>query len=350
MDRIRLPKPLKVALRDQRLVVFSGAGVSMGEPACLPDFRSLACKIAKGTGTTLAPAEPVDHFLGKLHQNGTNVHELAAQELSGDDLAPTELHRDLLRLYPNTGSMRIVTTNFDLLFELAAQKLSLIIPDIFRSPALPLGNDFIGLVHVHGAISQPKDMVLTDADFGRAYLTDGWARRFLTRLFQTFTVLFVGYAHNDPVIRYLARALPESQAGKRFVLTPQRDDDPERWQLLGVEPIPYVQASDHDHSTLYREVHRLAKYMSFSILDWQREITEVAAKPPPINEDEIDIIEEALQDPVKTRFFTGAACLPEWIEWLNGHKKLTPLFNDDDLSEVQLNARRLVVRMCRGSR
>ena len=40
-------------------------------------------------------------------------------------------------------------------------------------------------------------MVLTDADFGRAYLTEGWARRFLVELFRSFTVLFVGYSHND---------------------------------------------------------------------------------------------------------------------------------------------------------
>ena len=333
MHRIRFPNPLKAALRDGRLVVFAGAGVSMGKPACLPDFRSLACRIAKGTGSTLAPGEPVDQFLGRLHQNGTNVHELAANELSGDDLAPTELHIDLLRLYPNEGSVRIVTTNFDLLFELAAESLSLRIPEVYRGPALPLGHDFTGLVHVHGAVSQPKDMILTDADFGRAYLTDGWARRFLTGLFRTFTVLFVGYAHNDAVMRYLARALPESRVGKRFVLAPQHDDDPERWQLLGVVPIPYVQTSDHDHSTLYREVHRLAGYMSFSILDWQREISEVAAKLPPINNDEIEIVEDGIQDPVKTRFFARSACLPEWTEWFNERKKLAALFSNGDLSE-----------------
>ena len=208
-------------------------------------------------------------------------------------------------------------------------------PKIFQAPALPLGHDFEGIVHVHGTVNRPKDMVLTDADFGRAYLTEGWARRFLTGLFREFTVLFVGYGHNDTVMRYLARALPESQPGKRFALTPQRGDDPQRWRMLGVEPIPYPQGSDLDHGTLYEEVHRLARYMSFSILDWQREITEVAAKPPPINEDEIDIVEHALQDPVKTRFFTRAACLPEWIEWLNERKKLTALFSDDDLSDSE---------------
>ena len=333
IHRIRFPEPLKAAIRDRRLVVFAGAGVSMGEPAGLPNFETLACRIAEGTGAKLESDETVDQFLGRLRQSGTNVHDLAARELSRDNLAPTELHRDLLRLYPDAAHMRIVTTNFDLLFELAAQRLFPTTPETFRAPALPLGHDFSGIVHVHGAVGQPKQMVLTDADFGRAYLTEGWARRFLTGLFREFTVLFVGFGHNDTVMRYLVRALPESQPGKRFALMPQLDVDPQRRKLFGIETIPYRQVSRPDHRTLSREVHRLADHVSRSVLDWQREITELAAKPRPIGGDETDIIEEALEDPVKTRFFTKAARLPEWIEWLNEREKLGALFNDSDLGE-----------------
>ena len=36
---VDFPEPLLNALRDGRLVVFAGAGVSMGPPACLPGFR-----------------------------------------------------------------------------------------------------------------------------------------------------------------------------------------------------------------------------------------------------------------------------------------------------------------------
>ena len=39
MPNIDFPKPLLNALRDGELVVFAGAGVSMGEPACLPNFE-----------------------------------------------------------------------------------------------------------------------------------------------------------------------------------------------------------------------------------------------------------------------------------------------------------------------
>jgi hypothetical protein len=60
-----------------------------------------------------------------------------------------------------------------------------------------------------------KRMVLTDRDFGRAYLTEGWARRFVLELFLKYTVLFVGYSHNDPVMQYLARGLPPGDSNKK---------------------------------------------------------------------------------------------------------------------------------------
>ena len=94
-------------------------------------------------------------------------------------------------------------------------------------------------------------MVLTDQDFGRAYLTEGWARRFLIELFRQFTVLFVGYGHNDTVMNYLARALPESEANKRFALTGESAPDLQHWRVLGIEPIVYPQANERDHSRLH---------------------------------------------------------------------------------------------------
>ena len=45
---IDFPKPLITSQRDGNLVVFAGAGVSMGPPSDLPDFRELAIRIAGG--------------------------------------------------------------------------------------------------------------------------------------------------------------------------------------------------------------------------------------------------------------------------------------------------------------
>ena len=312
----------------------------MGEPAYLPSFKCLAKLIAHGTGEKLKEDEPVDQFLGRLkNERGTEVHELAAQKLSENIPKPTDLHRDLLRLYSKAESTRIITTNFDLLFEKAAQEMFELKPEVFRAPALPLGHDFNGIVHVHGAVSHPVEMVLTDEDFGRAYLTEGWARRFLLELFRSFTVLFVGYSHNDTIMNYLARALPISEDKLRFALKNEKPnekdekDENERWQFLGIVPISYPSSSEQDHDALYSGIYRLADNTARGILDWQREIMEIAGKPPSLNEEEMDLIEDALLDEMKTRFFADAASSPEWIDWLDQRKYLDSLFGTDELSD-----------------
>ena len=330
---IDFPSPLLSALRDGELVIFAGAGVSMGEPACLPSFKELAEKIAQRTGEVLQGGESEDRFLGRLHQKGVKVHERVVQELSRNNPKPTDLHRDLLRLYQKNGEqVRVVTTNFDLLFEEAAQDVFDTVPEIFRAPALPLGRDFNGIVHVHGALSHRQGMVLTDEDFGRAYLTEGWARRFLVELFRHFPVLFVGYRHDDIILNYLARALPLDSTKPRFALTD--DSDFQRWELLGIEPVIYPKSDANDHSRLYEGVRRLAEYVNRGVLDWQREITDLAEKPPPsLDEEAADLIADSLSDAVRTRFFTQAATSPEWIDWLNKREHLAPLFSSDDISE-----------------
>ena len=332
VSKIRFPEPIRSALRDGELVVFAGAGVSMGSPACLPDFTTLADSIAKGSTDTRLDGETDDAFLGRLHKSGVQVHERAARLLQtnryGNPPRPTGLHRDLVRLYPQPDKVRIITTNFDLLFQAAAQDLFAEQPDLFRAPALPLGRAFNGIIHVHGSLDRPQEIVLTDADFGRAYLTDGWASRFLVDLFRSTTVMFVGYSHDDTVMKYLARALPESDARRRFILTDEADDN--RWSVLGIEPV-YFPKRDYDQLSL--AIHDLAGYARRGLLDWRHEITEIARRPPSPDASEAETVREALADPTKARFFTEVATGPEWLDWLDKRGHLAPLFALGTLSE-----------------
>ena len=331
---IDFPKPLLNALRDGKLVVFAGAGVSMGEPAYLPSFKDLANKIAEGTGKTLQDREPIDRFLGQLQHDGVNVHTLAAKNLSPQGLQATDLHQNLLRLYSKAEQVRVVTTNFDLLFEQAAKDVfTSNQPEVFRAPALPLGHQFNGIAHIHGAVRHSGEMIITDADFGRAYLTEGWARRFLVDLFRSFTVLFVGYSHDDTIMNYLARALPVGASPLRFVLIGETDDNADRWNVLGIEPISYPQSRAHDYSTLYEGVRHIAEHVRRNVLDWQREIAAIAEKPPPLDGETADLIEDALEDVTKVRFFTKAASDSKWIDWLDERGILNALFGDGTLSD-----------------
>ncbi len=338
ISAIDFPRKLLNALREDKLVVFAGAGVSMGEPARLPKFRELAKAVAQGTGKDLQDGVPEDAFLGRLEDEGTKVHARAAEILSRGNLEPTALHRDLLRLYSNPASVRIVTTNFDTLFEQASDVVFESRPNVFEAPALPLGRKVTGIVHVHGSIECAEDMVLTDEDFGRAYLTDGWARRFLVELFRSFTVLFVGYSHSDIVMTYLARALPISEA-TRFALT-REDEDIDRWRLLGIEPVVYRRSCGDNHQALGRGIGGLANFARNGVLDWQLEIKEIAEKPPSLAEESMDLIEDALSDPTKTRFFTDAASHLEWIDWLDKGKHLEPLFGNGECGEWDMQLAR----------
>src|SRR5689334_18434128 len=94
--QIDFPDKLIQAIREGKLVVFAGAGVSMGEPARLPSFWELVKRLAEGTDR--APTEPLDRFLGELQHHGTIIHERAAEFLTREGLEPNPLHTDLLRL------------------------------------------------------------------------------------------------------------------------------------------------------------------------------------------------------------------------------------------------------------
>lgn len=332
LANVDFPKPLLDALRNNKLAVFAGAGVSMGEPACLPDFCSLTKAIAERSNKVRDENENLEQFLGRLHDDGVEVYDIAKKILSPEGLKPTPLHQELLRLYRKDLPVHLVTTNFDLLFEQAAEGAFDDNPSVFCAPALPLGRKFNGIVHVHGSIATADEMILTDTDFGRAYLNEGWARRFLVELYNNFTILFVGYSHSDTVTNYLVRALPPQREGlQRYALVGESIADHRRWKHLKIETIPYPQ-HENNHSELDKAISKLADYVRRGMVGWQREISTIADKPPhELNEEDEGIIAHALEDETKTEFFTKSASHPDWIEWLDKRGHLTPLFRTGQL-------------------
>jgi hypothetical protein len=316
------------ALHDKNLAVFAGAGVSMGAPANLPSFSKLALKIAEGTGEKQQDGESTDHFLGRLNED--LVRSRTVHHLSIDKGQYTTLHVDLLRLFGSACDVRIITTNFDQLFEGAASELWEQLPEVFSAPALPLGSDFEGLVHLHADITHPKHMVLTDRDFGRAYLTEGWARRFLVDIFRRYTVLFVGYSHDDTVMTYLSRALPLGDV-MRYVLD---SGSPEKWEHLGIKQIPFrITKGKNRFCELYTGVHSLADLSSRGILEWKSRITMLAKDGPSKDEATAGELKRALGELSNIRFFVAVAADKAWPEWLDDHGFLGPLFDFEKLDE-----------------
>lgn len=222
-----IPVELMNRQNDGKVVFFCGSGISVSTG--LPIFDGLVSQIYKRTDETpneleesLCKKGQLDKVLGLLEErlNPGRLRREAVNILCAPpEENSLETHDALLNLSRHAGhGIRLVTTNFDDRFELADQNIA-----IDAAPKLPFPkpHGWGSVVHLHGRIMSANDdgqnLVLTAADFGRAYLTERWASRFITELFREFTIVFVGYSLNDPVMSYIVDALAaERSRGARF--------------------------------------------------------------------------------------------------------------------------------------
>lgn len=335
------PEELLNALQDDQLVIFAGAGVSMGPPANLPSFGRLTDQISQRCNIPARDKEPEDQTLGRIADQNIPVQEIACEILNESQPSPTPLHKEIIRLHKNLGKARVVTTNFDQLFEKEAHQQQKSFAEIYRAPALPLGRNFTGLVHLHGCITRPQEIILTDQDFGRAYLTEneGWARRFLVDLFNSHPVLFIGYSHRDPVITYISRALPPNADNQRYALIGDHrpDDEVTHWENHKIKLVRFPQKHRDDYEGMSQAVGCLAEFLSGGPKARRDSIAEAAQQSPlQMSKQHSDIIKDALTDALKTSFFTQHANGREWVNWLDANLHLDNLFNDIDMSASEL--------------
>lgn len=306
-----IPDALLQAHEDGRVVFFCGAGISY--PAGLPGFKGLVDAIYRLVGTVPDAIEQDAYSRGQFDATLDLLerrlpgqrHGLAMRKALAEALQPnlrrkgaTDTHAALLQLARSReGALRLVTTNFDRVFEQVAKRNKQPI-SAFAAPMLPIPKNsrWNGLVYLHGLLpGKPDDsalhrLVLTSGDFGLAYLTERWAARFVSELFRNYVVCFVGYSINDPVLRYMMDAL----AADRMLgeLTPQAyalgDCAPGQehgktieWEAKGVTPILYeVPAGSHDHSALHRTLKVWAETCRDGILGKERIVVSHALARP----------------------------------------------------------------------
>ncbi|MCI5145681.1 MAG: hypothetical protein D3923_09150, partial [Candidatus Electrothrix sp. AR3] len=275
--------PLKVlnARDNDELILFCGSGISI--PARLPTFKGLVDQVYKSLSAEKDDLELEDYhdclydrvlellehrYFKKDRANKYLVRQKIIENLILSEDADLSTHTAILELAKTEdGRRRLVTTNVDRGFELADPSLKKFIDSAPKLP-FPKPHQWYSLVHLHGIIDDELDpkrkgenLVFTSGDFGTAYLTERWASKFVAELFRNFTVLFVGYSVNDPVIRYITDAVvAERRKGDKhlfqpYILVPiQNDKEKEKraWQAKGIEPILYDSIDRHTylHQTL----------------------------------------------------------------------------------------------------
>jgi len=315
-----IPERLLLAHARGEVLFICGAGIS--KPAGLPDFRELVLgvyasldpavhavlsEIPTGTcnqwkvdctGLNDRQTAEVRRFilgdydvvLGMLERRlddqtrgDSQVRREVVERLRSGAKNPAAIHKALMTLADRGASKTIVTTNFDLLLQVAAGRLGQSVETycLGSIPRPSRQTEFAGVLHIHGAVEKnprrSSEIVLTDQDFGEFYLRRRVVPDFVYDAARLYHLVLVGYSANDPPMRYLLNAVAAD--GKRF------DDLKERftffgtnapdavaledWKARGITPIHYDTANNHNALSA-----TLGRWAELSAINGKREIVD----------------------------------------------------------------------------
>lgn len=308
-----IPERLLLAHSRGEVLFICGAGIS--RPA-LPDFRELVLSVYQALDPTVHAvlltippgahnqwvvshvglterqsaevkrfvAADYDVVLGMLERRlderaseDSKVRREVASLLRSRASTPSAMHKTLVKLADRGGVSTIVTTNFDLLLELATKRgVTLQTYCLGGMPRPTRRRDFAGVLHIHGALDRNlhrySELVLSDQDFGEFYLRRRIVPDFIYDAARLFHLVLVGYSANDPPMRYLLNAVAAD--GSRFDDLKERftffgipAPDPialEDWKARGITPIYYD--SNGGHAALRQT---LARWSDLSAINGQ---------------------------------------------------------------------------------
>ncbi|WP_447507700.1 anti-phage defense-associated sirtuin Dsr1 [Acinetobacter lactucae] len=357
-----VPDELLQAHEEGRVIFFCGAGISV--PAGLPSFKSLVDKIYKNLGDTPTENEDAAYKRGQydamldLLEHRIMGQRVTVRQALVKSLKPNlrlkgalDTHIALLQLAQcNDGSVRLVTTNFDRLFENAARKLGQPV-NYYSAPMLPIPKKsrWNGLVYLHGRLPQKTGenelnrLVVTSGDFGLAYLTERWAARFVSELFRNHIVCFIGYSINDPVMRYMMDALAADRMLGESILPAYAfgdyGDGEEKvkeieWKAKGVIPILYhVPTGSYDHSLLHQTLQAWMATYRDGILGKEHIVVNYALTRPSTSTKQDDFVGRMLwaisdESGLPAKRFANHNPAPP-LEWLEEFSKQH--YTHDDL-------------------
>lgn len=251
---------IATALKERRLLVFCGAGVSL--ESGLPTANEFLAELGIRTlpwqkGTSL------------LSQERDFRHKFQ-KRFNDPKLVPSQQHR----LIASLDAPVCVTTNYDLLLERAHVEL--------------YGEDHVGVVRkpdhlrfsnskknliikLHGDVNDESLHVVTAMDYMARWRSPNVVDNFVYHLFATHTVLFIGYSLDDAHVLSVLDSQTQCPYGglpDRFTLV--RESDPERdkyLKTLCVESIVLDKSADFNTSIcdfLFAVWERSVRHLAFS--------------------------------------------------------------------------------------
>ncbi|MGY0573240.1 SIR2 family protein [Bradyrhizobium sp. RDM12] len=288
-----IPDELIRAVTNGTATFLCGAGVSFRRD--LPSFEKLTtrvyAKLGEDAGDEPAEREAIlrkeyDRALRSLekrtHRPGMHSKVRAAvAELLAAPSGPFPDHLSLLNLSRDSdGRPRLVTTNFDTLFERAARDVGLTAPSS-AGLAMPRagGERDHGILHLHGRLGDEvlgldqTELILTSSDFGDAYLRSGWASRYVEDRMRLGVLVLVGYAAEDTAMRLLLETLDADRSRFNdlhpiYAIEKEAPGSASLWKAKGIMPIEFP-----DYEAIYTTLSEWARY-AIQPVDYRRKRIE----------------------------------------------------------------------------
>lgn len=205
MNDFDIPKALQDSIQNEQLVIFIGAGLSIGSG--LPSWDKIvkdilidnedyvdnadAYTMALNTGI-MSPLEVLD----KISKHKKIIYKSFERILS-TDIPSSEIHSSLSRL-----TKRFVTTNFDKLIESNAG-LTNIITHESNYNLSKIDDDDEYVVKIHGDISRVDKCIIFSEQYDSLYKDDQLATFQLKKILSKYNFLFIGFSFNDPYVKEL---------------------------------------------------------------------------------------------------------------------------------------------------
>lgn len=188
-------KKIKEASKNNKLVVFVGAGVSANSG--VPTWGELVKEMAKDLGEfNLEKSQDLYLKIPQYYFNERGEKEYFEklnEFFLNQNYKTNALHKEILKLEPT----HFITTNYDTLLEEAAIEAGSFYHTVKQDYDLPYNNLNKTIIKMHGDFTN-RNIVLKEDDYLSYSANFTLIENYIKSLIATNTVVFIGYSVNDP--------------------------------------------------------------------------------------------------------------------------------------------------------
>lgn len=203
-------KNLQQASKENRLVIFAGAGTSVD--AGIPLWNQLIGELSNNLPEEIKQNYQNDNLqlaeFFRERSDDRDYYDRIEKILLGRSTSSNSIHSAILALHP----CHIITTNYDTLLEEAVLKNNRQYFVVASDNDLPRNHGENLIVKMHGDLNH-HDIILTENDYYDYARKFPLIRSFVISQFVSKVVLFVGFSFNDPNLKFIMREI-KSELGK----------------------------------------------------------------------------------------------------------------------------------------